>query len=433
MNRRSVVNLICGKGGAGKSWSQCRYIVDEVMPETDYTVWTNLPLNIEEIGEYCAEKHGGAPADYTYRVNLIDQDELKRWAKGESGPWEYFNEASGRSLDKCLLIIDEVHNYAAVDHNKKHIRAWQDFLGELRHRGARAVFISQHVGKVHKVIIQHAGTRTELIHSDDRVDPLFHIPLGAWYELRAKLTGIYLPAIWEQTGRYVGSKFVKEKERFWYLTSRYFKLYDSYSAPIAGGKKGGPEQREYQRRSFPGLLLWFGRQHFMELVMRAWVILVPAFLLCGGGGWAIGFIIKGVSQSFAGTSLSHAIAVQKHPTSQPASRPSHSVPAKFVSPGERSGFGSVAGPTSRPTSQPAPPPPKVSHLVYIGPDRCGSSDGETIGLRRSFTRGALAGWRVEIIDFHGRSITVSRTVRGSFKLQQLSMGDEYSADDLGAK
>ena len=356
---RTVVQMTVGKSGSGKTATRfARLISEEILPETDIIHISNFPYNRHVVATAVAAKTGKPALLYLDRLQQIPQDVLERWRKGESGPWQFFE---GRPLQDCHIAIDEVHNFVGISHSEAHIAKWMSWLGEIRHQGATIEFLSQHEEKVARVLILEAGIFRRLVHSDERPDPFFHIPLGDWYELRAKLSGVYLACVWEQIGRMVGRKWVIETEKPFWLFPKYFDLYDSYSAPVAGGEKGKASAREFERRSFFGLLWWFIRRHKFPLLMRSWVFIVPIFLLLGGGGWAVGAAMGAVS----GTLSSNIRAAIPGPASRPAAARPAVPPARVQAVGFRA---SGARPSGGPDYVPGPPPVVVVSPVSPVPD-----------------------------------------------------------------
>ena len=275
--------------------SVAKFLSEEILPETSLHHWSNFPYEPHTLAVIAASWSGGDVEEYESRLHRIPDEELAAWRRGESGPWSFFE---GKSLTECHIAIDEIHEYCGVSAKPQYLGMWQKWLGTIRHQGATIEFLSQNEGKVARVIKQESGLRRELVHSDERPDPFFRIPLGDWYELRAKCTGTYLAAVWETVGREVNARFVRERDRFHWLLPRYFELYDSYSKPESGGGlKGGPPKGEFERRSALGLLSWFVRKHFFELLQRSWLIWLPVFFICGGGGFVINHLVRGAAAS----------------------------------------------------------------------------------------------------------------------------------------
>src|SRR5581483_6038793 len=183
------------------------------------------------------------------------------------GPWNTFAD---EDLSGWHLAIDEIHNYVpkAGIGCRRIAAAWSKWLGELRHRGATIEFLSQAPAKVSSAIENEAEIRYELVSSKHRPDPFLGVKMEYWYQLQAKLTGIYRPSCWQQELRNVNGKWtVQEESPFWF-DDELFGVYDTWSAPIAGGHKGSTGKQPYQLYSLPRLLAWFWWSNAWPLTWR---------------------------------------------------------------------------------------------------------------------------------------------------------------------
>ena len=310
MQYNSVVIFTTGAPGTGKTYSRCaRYLYDFWLPERKGIHYSNFPVKVEKF----AEKY----PDAAERIKTIPNEELDRWSRYESGPWEYFKELD---LEGAHIAIDECHNFIkrTGEGCQKNATRWEQWLGEIRHRGCTVEFLSQDPHKVSKCIDIHAGVRIALINSEDRRDPWFGIPLGDWYELRAGISREYETVIWQIEERRINSKWVHGHTERFTLKPFYFELYDSFNTPHSGGTKAAGQEREYQKRSIAGLVSWFCRRNLFRLGSR--VVIVMAFVwlcFCGGLNWLI-FRYINFSQSMA---ESNREVKPPSETKKPAPRP----------------------------------------------------------------------------------------------------------------
>ena len=404
---RSVVQFTVGRAGAGKTYSRCaKFLVDELLPETDLVHWSNFPYDRERVALLTVEKRGGVVADYLDRMQQFSEADLARWRSGDSGPWELFRSdenPDGPSLDNVHVAIDEIHEYAGINHSKVHRAKWQRWLGQLRHQGATIEFLTQNEGKVCREIKLEASVRRELTHSDERPDPFFKIELGDWYELRAKMTGLYLAAIWEAKGRLVRDRFERESERMFYLWPEYFAVYDSYSRPESGGVAGGPRKREYERRSWVGLVVWFVRKHFIKLLAKSWILALVVSLFLGGPGWAMGKIIHVVSAVTA-KNIGSGSGSSPARVDSPATRPA--LPQGDASAGWSRVDGAATRPASVVTGQVVPAvvlspvvaPAAKRRVVLLSPKYCEFDDGEVLGVGRVIRSEPWRGWELVAVN-----------------------------------
>lgn len=393
--QRSVIQLVTAPAGTGKTYSRVRFLVDELLPESELHYWHNLPLREDAVAEYCETVHGMVREDVLDRLHRIPEDIYQTWLKGESGPWEFFEH---RPLDGCHLEIDEIHRICGLNSHRKVRKRYQDWLGEIRHRGATCSFISQDEGKIAKEIHLECAFKVCLISSEDRPDWFFKIPLADWYEIRAMLTGKYTNCIWEVQQRRTGKKYEDVRERQFWITPKYYDLYDSYSAPQGGGLAGGPPPREYERRSPPGLVWWFIRRNGFRLAKRGWFLLLILVLLGGGGGFIMRKMFQTVQHAIEGqvaSAVPHPDEQQDHPAEKPqperttytSSHAGNAVPA--------TGILTTSAPTTQPgTPAPPPPPPSPSSIrivIMLRPDGIVLQDGESYRVGDTIEKGEFHG------------------------------------------
>lgn len=283
--------LLTAPAGTGKSYLVTKEAV-ELLREESVTIITNMPWGevpethstppafdgetfVDRISEYIGR-------DVSHQIRLIPADVLKDWRdyKG-GGPWIWLDD---EDLSGCRVILDEAHNYAPRTGAQHKAREWQQFCGELRHRGASVLFVTQHPAKLAREIINECGIRFALVNCEAERDPFFGIELRYWYELRAKLTGSYVAAFAKIELRDIdGSKSKRSNVERFARDPEIFKLYDSFSAPQAGGHGATLEHvREFSRRGWVSLLWWFGSRNASRFVRPAFVSVAVVLLITKG-------------------------------------------------------------------------------------------------------------------------------------------------------
>jgi len=293
----AVVEFRTAVAGSGKTYSLVYELAHDFLPRESGKHWSNLPINVGALAEYC-KPLGVDPRDVHSRVCSIPRDELRKWREGTSGPWEFFE---GIDLQDALIVIDEVHNFCGSKSHKKLQADWQAWLGELRHRGARVILVSQQEHKIAVGLRKEAERQTLVINSELRRDPFLRIELGDWYQLRAKfLTGQYQNAVWVEEERKVGRRSVQEDRRIFWLKPEVFALYDSYSAPHTGGVKGEASKKEWERLGRVALLLWFVRRNTWRVSSRLAIVALLVWVCGFGGGTKIIRTVLGTVKSVTG-------------------------------------------------------------------------------------------------------------------------------------
>lgn len=422
MATKSVIQLTTAPAGTGKTYMRVRFLVDDLLPGTEKRVITNLPLNIDAIVDYCVTRHGLHPEDVRERIQLIPSTVYDGWMDGTSGPWDYFVD----SIDQCHIIIDEVHRICGSGSPRKVRKRYQDWLGEIRHRGATIEFVSQDETKIAREIINEAAYKRVLVSSEDRRDPLPYcgIPLSDWYELRAGITGVYFQCVWEMEYRKVGKAWKLLEERMFWILPEICSLYDSYSAPQGGGVAGGPEKREYQRRNFPSLCWWFFTRHPLKLSRLGLFVLVCLLLLGGGAGWALGYVRHELEHAIS-RNIRNATASEEKPRNEqtakaegPNSPPRTAsasprvqpLPAPLPAPVPATQPAPLPA-TTQPATQPAEPPPLRVRLVMLAPGYVEFADGEVVKLGESTTYPNIKGPLNEIDIRDGSALFGSLRLR----------------------
>jgi hypothetical protein len=308
---KGTIIFTTGTPGAGKTYRRGPwFLVNELLPNTTYRYISNLPLKVEEIGEYLETTTGRPAEEFTSRIQGISQDDLTRWEMGESGPWETFPPGS---LNGAHLALDECHRFCSTTSSAKLRKQWATWLAEIRHEGATIEFITQAPSEVAKEIKNRAPLMIELVNDETRRDPIFKISGADWYELAAAFTHKYQPRVWEREKRNEGGKWKLTHEEAFNLEPKLFPLYDTHSPKFQGGKSGSAEKHQFEMRSWIGVLWWFVRRNIFKrrpLMMIAG-IMVAAFLLNGGAGWTFS---KGYEALMSLLGRSMNMEAQKSPT-----------------------------------------------------------------------------------------------------------------------
>ena len=314
----ATIQYTTGLPGCGKSYVRCARFVPEYLLNYDGDFYSNFPWNPDVIAEFCYKVQQGRsfwyklfhPTKKKYtveqfrnRMKTIPKDVLQEWIHGDSGPWDYFNEKDFdgnfiRPIDGCHISIDEIHNFCPTtlhDEGKTEKRKqWQQWLGEIRHMGCTIEFITQSPDKVNRVIDQHTITRTSLSSIEDEIDPFFKITMRYWYELRAAFTGRYAQTVIQKdlmqkhnkSGTNMTWKVIRSRK--FPIDPRWFKFYNSFSAPHTGGKASEGIEREYQKRSKLGIVVWFLTNNFITIFLRFFIVALVIWLCVFGGlGWCI--------------------------------------------------------------------------------------------------------------------------------------------------
>ncbi|MBL9095264.1 MAG: hypothetical protein JNL96_28855 [Planctomycetaceae bacterium] len=425
MGSHSTVTVTTGRAGAGKSFVRCAIqFVDELLPETGRKIWTNFPLGRvpdhhcyppayegetfrERIAEAVAAKTGGTVTEYLERINLIDREEIERWRKGESGPWDFFKD---KDISETHIAIDEIHVFCGAEHKPVVKAAWKNWLGEIRHRGATVELISQHRDKIAKELVKEASVHISLVKIDDTRDPVCGIKLADWYELRAKfLTGEYTSTVAEFEKMDVDGRLTQTNYRQFKLTGDYFRFYDSFSAPESGSGSGAKlPEHQFQRRGRVSLLCWFLLKNSGQLGWRMGLVAFLLWLtLFGGAGVAarkFGDVVQGIAATQK-AKLTAKSEADRPPAAGPSSGPSVKAMPRAGSPeaAERAELDRLAAQVSELEKREA----VASEIVLVAENEIVTRGGETYGVGSVIELGKHKGAKVVSIDYRRRNARLS--------------------------
>lgn len=325
----SVIILTTGVPGCGKTYVRAaRFLVDDFLINSHGVHISNFPLNREEIAREVSARmkrrsfwyklrHKVSEEDLIKRMQIIPDDVLQSWKREESGPWDYF---SGVNLKYAHIALDEVHNFVSEHSSEDYIKRWDEFLGEVRHRGCTFEALTQDIHQVPKELQGRAAIRLELVNAEDFRDPFFGIRMGDWYELKAAFTGDFHKTVFEVEYRRSLGRWKKNHSRRFLLVPEYFKFYNSFNASLSEKADGVTDEGraveyEYQRRSKFGLLLWFLGRNFLTLFLRIVIAVLVIWLCFFGGlttlinGFIDGMLVAGKSNSGSSKSVSAAKSV----------------------------------------------------------------------------------------------------------------------------
>ena len=264
----------------------------------------------ERIGKEVERRCGKPWEEVADRIELIEPEMLEAWTEDHQvprgmkpdnfirSPLLDFRE---RDLTGTLIILDEAHNFCATEHSRPKKLVWKKFCGEIRHMtgGTGGIqFITQSPGKLAKQIIDEAGLRQALVDAEEERDPFFGIKLFYWYELRAKIVGEYSSAFVRVDIRDIDGKKTKHSNHQRVKREQWvFRLYDSYNAPVSGGKAAGASaaKRDWETRAWPSFLWWFVRKNGFNFVKPLTFCIIGLVLLTQGQalfGYFIGRITR---------------------------------------------------------------------------------------------------------------------------------------------
>lgn len=342
-----TVTLTTAPSGTGKTYIRCaRFIVDEWLRDAEGGVHiSNFPIVWEGLIEAAGNKWGRTEEEVRARVEVIPEEVVNCWIKGESGPWEYF---SGRDLTDCHLALDEIHEMCGDTAPLELKTAWAEWLGQLRHTGMTFEAISQHPEKIAAQVKREAELFIQLYSSDLRPDPYFKIFMGDWYELFAKFKGRYDSVVFEEWYVQRDRRKVLERSRRWRFEPGYFKVFNSHSKPRLGGIGASDKKREWERRSWGSLLRWFFFRNAYQLVSRLTLGVAAFWLVFMGGAvrvvpWVVGVVTAAVGGRTA--------AAQTRAVGSAELQAIIDRPRAVVSPGSVGGRPPASAPSSRPSKE----------------------------------------------------------------------------------
>ena len=259
---KEVISLTTGLPGAGKTYARGVCFVLEFLRDEPGVYYSNLPLKVERFVEHFgAEKED----EIRSRIQFIPEEVEATWRDGSSGPWEYFGETD---LRNAWIALDEAHTMCGAKHPKPHKRLWQEFCGELRHRGCQLELITQSQKKLAQEVSVDIAVWREIISGETVPDDVFRIPWGDWWQLKAAYVGKYVGTVVQETSRQgAQAKWKTIERRVWDLQPDLFGYYDSFAAPKGGGI-AGKKVEPWERLNRVAILWWFWRRHWHHLLFK---------------------------------------------------------------------------------------------------------------------------------------------------------------------
>lgn len=290
----AIVEFTCGTPGSGKSFTRgAERLVEFWLVEEDGAFISNFPYNEENrenMALYLCEAKKidieDARAEIARRVVSIPDTVKRAWMEGTEKPLEYFKRLGQEVTGGAHIAIDEIHNYCPVKAPPVIEQAWAEFVGEIRHIGATLEVLSQDEFQINQVIRKRAELKRFIVKRESELVPYIKIPVGDLMQFVYKFRGRA-----SQVSRVYEYKKVSDKE--WVLQrdynvpllAKYFKYYDSFSAPekSKGMGSGKSRRQPWEKYSWPGLVLWFLRVHYWRAVLVAGAFAFLIWFLFMGG------------------------------------------------------------------------------------------------------------------------------------------------------
>lgn len=321
---KAVICLTSAPPGSGKSYCRfARFVWDDWLPNCAPGVhWSNFPVRFEPWKDERGNEGSGlvalaskrfkiAPEVVRERVRTIPEEVTRSWQDEEKidGPWNYFKDLD---INGAHIAIDEAHSYFPQRGRPKHAKALMEWLAEIRHRGATVEFITQHPGQVCAELRRAAGEQIILTNLENEVEPFFGIRVGDWLEMLAGwFTGRYVSYVRQERLIQWGSGWKVAQSRAFSLDPWYFGLYDSYSAPVAGGSAGMGQQSPWQKFGRLRLLWWFYSRNAFQLSWRGVVAALMIWVLfLGGQKVLVEKFQQGVSSVIAAGTMGGGVATK---------------------------------------------------------------------------------------------------------------------------
>jgi hypothetical protein len=277
---RSVIELTSGTAGSGKTFERCARFVVKYLMNPDAIHISNFPIKPMEVAQEVAKRLAVEVESVLARIEVIPEEVLRVWAAGKSGPWEYFKE---RDLNHCHIAIDEAHRYCGTNSNGKIKAKWEEWLGYIRHHGATVEFLSQHVRKLAREIINAAEIRRVLTSSENRRDPLFSILMADWYELDAAVKGNYVARVWVSEKRQVNEKWVVQHQESFKIDPALFRFYDSFSVEEDKASRGYTAGEHIYTKGLRHTVVWFVKKNAWQVFWRLCLFFFGCYMCFGGG------------------------------------------------------------------------------------------------------------------------------------------------------
>ena len=342
LDSRSTMGLLTATMGGGKSWSMVRYLVKVWLPDHVGKFYCNLPLEVDAIVEYVTKRYPRISEEsIRERICVFPEDELERWAEGESSMADYFTKmwhdmfsgvlrdrdlsddevVAGITMDilgehvgknheikttagaveklgehfglehplkKALVVIDEAATYYPGQGGPKELTATTHriavWLSKIRHEGARIILICQNDMQIAATLRRLAAFKLVLTDIATKREPLCGCLVSDWFQFWRKIVGGELTS-WirqeEWTGK--GEKMVLDESTGVTTFRRSSDIYPLYrSRNKEGGGDGEEEKPEYQRMGWLRFLIWFVSRNAQGLIIRGIIIALVLIFIWPG-------------------------------------------------------------------------------------------------------------------------------------------------------
>lgn len=414
---RSVTTFTTGVSGSGKTLIRCSVFLrrDFLRHQTGVHV-SNFPIGVVPPDHLHPPRHRfetfrhrialdvckgdrRAARRMRRRMRVIPEAVLEEWRAGTSGPWDYFAGDEDRSgwhfaLDECHVYLDK----KSPDHV---LKRWQRFIGDLRHRGMSAEFLTQTPRKVALDINAEAGSKIAISSKLEEREPLFGIPFYDLFQLVAK----FVTREFHEISRVVyyadnGSTFDKVGGETVKLHPKHFRFYDSNNKPAQGGVSGKRDAHPCERLGPLALIAWFIRRNWERMF----------FKVGAGASIAALAVVLTLFHAPIWTAVKPAAVAAWHWWTAP-DPPAETVPARPPV--------QVAGLAPAPSPPPPLPPPPGRAGYALGQPATRHPDPEPIPEGHvTIHRSELAALRAELEDLR------------RFRLEVLRAADEASTLSL---
>lgn len=251
---------------------KCVWVADDFLVNRSGPHYSNFPINVDAMADYCQRVHGLDPESVRDRLRFIPPEVLEEWRAEQGGPWEFFadREDGTNPLDSSHVAIDEAHVYLprGSKGGTQWRKDWEGWLGTIRHRGCTVEFLTQDDSKVATEITAHCERRIVLSSGGHHRFPLLGVRFSDLYQLAAKVTGKYRRLILVDDQQRKGSKWETVASVPRVLSGQYFGLYESYNATEHGDSGSRGEPLEWERFGWVRFAKWFLKRNAFALTWR---------------------------------------------------------------------------------------------------------------------------------------------------------------------
>lgn len=290
----AIVEFTCGTPGSGKSFTRgAERLISYWLIEEEGAFISNFPYNEENrenmalyLSEFKKIDIDEARAEIARRVISIPETVKRAWMDGTEKPLTYFHSLGKEVTDGAHIAIDEIHNFCPVKAPQAVESAWAEFVGEIRHIGSTLEVLSQDEFQINQVIRKRAEWKRFIVKRESELIPYIKIPVGDLLQFVYKFRGRadQVSRVFEYK-KISATDWVMQRDYNVPLLAKYFKYYDSFSAPekSKGMGSGKSRRQPWEKYSWPGLVLWFLRVHYWRAVLVAAAFSFLIWFLFMGG------------------------------------------------------------------------------------------------------------------------------------------------------